>query len=71
MRRAAGRAKQARWPVFFMALLKSIRTVGAGVFEAPGVEPVFRDKCQAMSYAWIARAFVQVRFAFWIQRAVA
>jgi hypothetical protein len=42
---------------------------GWKVFEAPGVEPVFREKAQAIGYAKPERAFGRVRFAFWIQRA--
>jgi len=44
---------------------------GWRVFEAPGVEPVFLEKRQAIDYAETrACAFGQVRFAYWIRLAI-
>ena len=43
---------------------------GWKVFEAPGVEPVFQQKDQAIGYAETrAGAFAPVRFVFWIRKA--
>ena len=37
--------------------MKSNRTVGAGKFEAPGVEPVFPEKDHAINYAQTRACF--------------
>ena len=43
---------------------------GWKVFEAPGVEPVFPEKRQAVDYARNRASFRSARFAFWIQPAM-
>jgi hypothetical protein len=43
---------------------------GWKVFEAPGVEPVFPEKHQAINYAENRACFAQVRFAFSIRAAM-
>jgi hypothetical protein len=43
---------------------------GWKVFEAPGIEPFFPEKNQAINYAQNRDGFARVRSAFWIQAAM-